>query len=203
MPSQKILAKKQQIVKDLAAELKDAKSIVVSNYQGLDVAQDTEMRRAFREAGLQYKVIKNTIALRALESIGITGMEDVLVGPTALAYSKDDIVLAPSLVKKFADQFKKTEIKGGVVEGAKSDLQSINALASIPSLEVLQGQLAFTLLFPITRFAMTLNALAKKGEEQGVDNVAALVCAKTAQPEAAAEAPAENTETTEAAPAEA
>lgn len=180
MPSQKILAQKQKVVQDLAKELKDAQSIVLSNYQGLTVAQDTEMRSAFRAAGLSYQVVKNTIAIRALAECGLEGFEEELKGPTALAYSKDDIVLAPNMVKKFVDQFKKTEIKGGVVQGKKESLAAINALASIPSLDVLQGQLAFTMLFPITRFAMTLNALAKKGEEAGKDQVKDLVVAKEA-----------------------
>lgn len=199
MPSPKILEAKKQIVEDLANELRDAKSIVLSNYQGLTVAQDTEMRTAFRKEALNYRVVKNTISIRALEALGLTGFEEELTGPTALAWSKEDVVLAPRLVKKYADQFKKTSIKAGVVDGKKADMNTMNALASIPSMEVLYGQLVSSLIFPVTSLAMTLNAMAKKMEENGAATVADLVSgAAPAKVEEAA--PAEAVET--AAPAE-
>lgn len=194
MPSDKILAAKKKIVADLAAELADAKSIVFSKYQGLTVAQDTEMRTAFRKENLKYHVVKNTISVRALEKIGITGLEEELKGPTALVWSNDDVVMAPRMVKKFVDQFKKISIKGGVVEGAKSDLDTINALANIPSQETLYGQLVSALIFPVTSLAMTLSAMSKKAEEAGIENVADL--------KAEAAAPAEEAPAAEAAPAE-
>ncbi len=198
MPSPKILEAKKQIVEDLANELRDAKSIVLSNYQGLTVAQDTEMRTAFRKEALNYRVVKNTISIRALEALGLTGFEKELTGPTALAWSTEDVVLAPRLVKKYADQFKKTSIKAGVVDGQKADMNTMNALASIPSLEVLYGQLVSSLIFPITSLAMTLNSMAKKMEENGAATVADLVSGATpataeeaAAPVEAAPAPAE------------
>lgn len=207
MPSPKILEAKKQIVEDLANELRDAKSIVLSNYQGLTVAQDTEMRTAFRKEALNYRVVKNTISIRALEALGLTGFEKELTGPTALAWSTEDVVLAPRLVKKYADQFKKTSIKAGVVDGQKADMNTMNALASIPSLEVLYGQLVSSLIFPITSLAMTLNSMAKKMEENGAATVADLVSGATpakAEEAAPAEAPATAEEASapvEAAPA--
>lgn len=214
MPSPKILEKKKKVVEQLVVELRDAKSIVFSNYQGLTVAQDTEMRAAFRKENLQYKVIKNTISVRALEQLGITGFENELVGPTALAWSNDDVVLAPRLVKKYADQFKKTEIKGGIVDGGRVDLPTITALANIPSLEVLYGQLVSSLIFPVTSLAMTLSSMAKKAEEMGAATVAELAAGKAeakapeapaaadeaVAPEAAPEAAAEEAPAAEAAP---
>lgn len=194
MPSPKILEAKKQIVEDLANELRDAKSIVLSNYQGLTVAQDTEMRTAFRKEALNYRVVKNTISIRALEALGLTGFEEELTGPTALAWSKEDVVLAPRLVKKYADQFKKTSIKAGVVDGKKADMNTMNALASIPSMEVLYGQLVSSLIFPVTSLAMTLNAMAKKMEENGAATVADLVSgAAPAKVEEVAPAEAEET----------
>lgn len=194
MPSPKILEAKKQIVEDLANELRDAKSIVLSNYQGLTVAQDTEMRTAFRKEALNYRVVKNTISIRALEALGLTGFEEELTGPTALAWSKEDVVLAPRLVKKYADQFKKTSIKAGVVDGKKADMNTMNALASIPSMEVLYGQLVSSLIFPVTSLAMTLNAMAKKMEENGAATIADLVSgAVPAKVEEAAPAEAEET----------
>lgn len=188
MPSQKILEQKAAKVEALAAELKDAKSIVISDYQGLTVAQDTEMRKAFRAEQVVYRVYKNSISKRALEKIGVTDLEAELNGPTALAWSTEDVVAAPRLVKKYADQFKKTQIKGGIVDGEKQDLETIKALAEIPSTEILYGRLVSTLIFPVTALAMTLNALAKKAEESGSDQVSSLVAAAAAE-EKPAEAP--------------
>lgn len=202
MPSPKILMKKKKAVKALAEELKAAQSIIFSDYQGLTVAQDTEMRSAFRKEGLVYKVIKNTISIRALEAIGVTGVEEELKGPTALAYSPDDVVLAPRLVKEFADKFKKKDkIKGGVVDGEKAELATILALANIPSLNVLHGQLVSTLIFPVTQLAMTLNAIAKKAEEAGVATVGELaVDAPKDEAPKAEEAPVEAAAPAEEAP---
>lgn len=202
MPSNKILAQKQQVVSDLAAKLKDAKSIVISNYQGLTVQEDTAMRATFRKEETNYAVVKNTIAIRALEQIGVTGMEDTLKGPTALTWSTTDVVAAPRLVQKAIEQYKKTAIKGGVVEGAKSDLATIVALAKIPPVETLYGQVVSSLIFPIRSLAMTLGALVKKAEETGAESVSALVAGAPAQAEEAPAAePAHAQETVAEAPA--
>ncbi|NLJ71050.1 MAG: 50S ribosomal protein L10 [Clostridiaceae bacterium] len=175
MPSPKILEKKKQTVKQLANELKDAQSIVLADYMGLNVAQDTEMRTAFREAGVTYRVIKNSVISRAFDQLGIDGFTDELTGPTAIAYSVEDIVLAPKLTKQYADKMKKFEIKGGIMEGAKVDLEQIFKLASIPDQQTLYGQLVSGLIFPVTSLAMTLNALAEKAAEEGKENVADMV----------------------------
>lgn len=205
MPSDKILKQKQAAVKALAEDIKGAESVVFSEYQGLTVEQDTAMRKAFREEGLDYRVVKNTALLRAFEALGIDNLEDVLVGPTAVAWSKEDITAAPRMLKKFVDEYKIIKIKGGVIDGAKAELETITALSEIPSVEVLYGKLVSSLLFPITSLAMTLNAIAKKGEETGKEQVADLVEAKAAE-EPAAEATEEAKpeekpeETSEAAP---
>ena len=175
MPSPKILENKIQKVNQLADELKDAQSIVLADYMGLNVAQDTEMRTAFREAGVNYRVIKNSVISRAFDKLGIDGFTDELTGPTAIAYSVDDIVLAPKLTKQYADKMKKFEIKGGVMEGAKVDLEQIFKLASIPDQQTLYGQLVSGLIFPVTSLAMTLNALAEKAAEEGKENVVDMV----------------------------
>lgn len=209
MPSPKILEQKKQRVNRLADELKDAQSIVLADYMGLNVAQDTEMRTAYREAGVTYRVIKNTVISRAFDQLGIDGFTEELTGPTAIAFSTEDVVLAPKLTKQFADKIKKFEIKGGIMEGAKVDLDKIMQLASIPDHQTLYGQLVSGLIFPVTSLAMTLNALAEKAAEEGKENVADLVVsADSAEPatetdeaeesEEKAETPAEETETEEA-----
>ncbi|MDI9490442.1 MAG: 50S ribosomal protein L10 [Clostridiaceae bacterium] len=215
MPSPKILEQKKQRVNSLADELKDAQSIVLADYMGLNVAQDTEMRTAYREAGVTYRVIKNTVISRAFDQLGIDGFTDELTGPTAIAFSTEDVVLAPKLTKQFADKIKKFEIKGGIMEGAKVDLDKIMQLASIPDQQTLYGQLVSGLIFPVTSLAMTLNALAEKAAEEGKENVADLVVSadsaepateadeaeeseKTEESEEKAETPAEEAETEEA-----
>lgn len=162
MPSPKILASKKKIVKSLGDELKTAQSLVFTDYKGLTVAEDTEMRAEFRKAGVTYRVVKNTVSSRAFDSIGIKGLDDVLKGPTAIAFSTADVVTAPRLVKQFADKFKKTSVKGGILDGAYIASETVQQLASIPTMDVLYTQLVSTLLYPITRLAITLNLAAEK-----------------------------------------
>ncbi len=195
MPSPKILEKKEQVVSALAEELKGAQSIVLNDYMGLNVAEDTEMRAAFRKAGVQYRVVKNTILQRAFEQLGIEGFEEELKGPTAIAFS-EDIVLAPKLSKEYAEKTKKMEIKGGTMEGAKVELDQIIQLASIPDQTTLYGQLVSGLMFPITSLALTLNALAEKAAEEGKENVADMVVEKAETEEVEAEPAEEKVEET-------
>lgn len=224
MPSPKILEQKKGLVDKLAAELKEAESIVFADYKGLTVEQDTKMRKDLRDNGVTYRVIKNNISRRALESLGIDNIGDELTGPTALAYSTDDVVMAPRMVKKYVDEFKKTiEIKGGVVHGKLESLDLINQLSNIPSQETLYGQLVTSILFPITSLAMTLGAAVKEAEEKGFETAEQLAAAaagnkpaeepaeeaKEEAPEAKAEEPeeakaeeAEAAEAKEEAPAE-
>lgn len=195
MPSPKILEQKKGLVEQLAAELKEAESIVFADYQGLTVAQDTQMRKDFRENGVTYRVIKNNISRRALESLGIDNIGDELTGPTALAFSTEDVVMAPRLVKKYVDEFKKTiEIKGGVVHGKLESLDLINQLSNIPSQETLYGQLVTSILFPITSLAMTLGAAVKEAEEKGFETAQQLADATAGNKPAEEEAPAEEAE---------
>lgn len=172
MPSKNVLEKKQQQVNELVEQLKDAQSIVFADFKGLTVAQETEMRAAFRKEGLTYQVVKNSLSSRALEKLGLEPDEELLKGPTAIAYSTEDVVLAPRLVQKYCDEFKKMEIKGGIVNGEMSTLDTIKALSSIPTTETLYGQLCFMLMYPLTALAQVSSKIAEKGEEQGVEAVA-------------------------------
>ncbi|MBP8989547.1 MAG: 50S ribosomal protein L10 [Clostridia bacterium] len=166
MPSEKILEAKQATVNTLADELRQAKSIILAEYRGLTVAQDTQMRAELRKAGVIYKVIKNTMLQRAIDQIGLEGLDEMLKGPTAVAYSKDDLIAPAKLIKEYSRQFDKLKIKGGVLEGKIIGLDEIDQLASIPSQEVLYGQLVFTLLSPVTCLAIVLNAIKEKMENE-------------------------------------
>ena len=189
MPSVKILEQKKKAVRELRDQLKDAKSMVFADYMGLNVAQDTEMRSEFRKEGLQYRVIKNTITTRVFDELGLEELKPILVGPTAVAYSAEDPILAPRLVAKYRDQYKKFTIKGGVMDGEIISLELIDELSQIPALPVLHGRLVSTMMFPISSLAITLNLLAQKAEEAGASTVAELATGATAgaEPEAAAE----------------
>ncbi len=195
MPSEKKLVAKKKQVDALVKELKTAESIILADYKGLTVAQDTEMRAEFRRQGLAYKVVKNSITERAFEQLGIQGMEETLVGPTAIAYSADDVVLAPRMVRKFSDKFRKMTIKGGIVGSEVYSLDHIMQLSRIESRESLYGQLLFMMLYPLTAFTQVAQQIADKGQEAGVDKVADLVGqVPTPAPQAEEAAPAAEAE---------
>lgn len=178
MPSKKVLEQKAQIVSDLSSDFKAAQAMVFVETRGLTVAQDTEMRAEMRKAGVTFKVIKNTLSGRALDMIGITGLESVLKGPTAIAYSKDEMTAPAKVVKQYADKFDVMKIKGGVFEGKAISADDVKTIAAIPSKDVLYGQVVFTLLAPITGLAVALNAIAEKGEAAGVKTIAELAIAE-------------------------
>lgn len=172
MPSKKVLDAKKEIVAALTDEFKNAQSIIFADYRGLTVEQDTAMRAALRKAGVNYQVVKNTLSIRALQETGIEGVADMLKGPTAIAYSADDVVVSAKLVKEYADKFEKLNIKGGVLEGKAIDVSAVNRLALIPSRDVLYGQLVFGLASPITCLAIALNAIKEKMEGGSAEAVA-------------------------------
>ncbi len=172
MPSEKILAMKQEIVAGLAEEMKSAETMVFADYLGLSVAQDTELRKELREAGVTYKVIKNTLASRAVVDAGLPELKDLFVGPTALAYSTDDAVAPAKILKKFADKFSLLEIKGGASEGKVVELSYIEKLSSIPDLPVLYAKVVGGLVSPIAALPMLLSAISTKMEEAGAETAA-------------------------------
>jgi large subunit ribosomal protein L10 len=172
MPSQKVLDEKKAIVAGLTSEFKSAQSIVFADYRGLTVEQDTAMRSALRKAGVSYQVVKNTLSGRAMKDAGVEGVDSMLKGPTAIAYSSSDIVAAAKVVKEYADKFDKLTIKGGVLEGKAINVDDVSRLASIPSKEVLYGQVVFGLMSPITCLVVALNAIREKMEGGIVEEVA-------------------------------
>lgn len=179
MPSKKVLESKKQIVAELVSEFKDAQAMVFADYRGLTVEQDTQLRAALRKAGVTYRVIKNSLSGRALIDAGYEGLEDVVKGPTAIAYSKDDVISPAKVIKEYAKKFDKLEIKGGTMEGTKIEISDIERLASIPPVEVLHGQIVCGLISPIAGLAMLLNAVKEKAENAGVETAAEVAVAKT------------------------
>ena len=197
MPSEKILAAKQQRVEELVSELKGATTYVFVATRGLTVAQDTEMRSELRKAGVKFGVIKNTVLRRVFAELGFEGLDEVFEGPTAVGYS-DDIIAPAKVLAKFSEDFEPMEIKGGIIDGKVATIAEIVALSKVPDPTTLQTQVAYSLLFPFTKLAMLVKAVAEKKQEEGGEAAPiAAPAAETAAVEAPAEAPAE-----EAAPAE-
>ena len=181
---------KQPIVDEISAAIKDAQSVVVVDYRGLTVAEDTQLRKQLREAGVTYKVYKNTLVSRAVEGTDFESLRDVLEGPSAFAVSADDATAPARILAKFAKTAPKLEIKAGVVEGTYYDAEGMKAIASVPSREELLSKLLGSLQSPIANLARVLNQIA----ENGGASDAAVEAAPAAEEAPAEEAPATEAE---------
>ena len=157
MPSNKVLEQKKQVVAELTEKVKAAQSIVFADYRGLTVEQDTELRNALRAAGVEYKVVKNTLTSLAVKQNGLEGLDPYLNGPTSMALSSTDAVAPAKVLSDYAKKFDKLELKVGVVEGKLIDLEGIKALAELPSREVLIAKVLGGFNAPISGFVNVLN----------------------------------------------
>ncbi|MDE6168198.1 MAG: 50S ribosomal protein L10, partial [Acetatifactor sp.] len=162
-------------------------SVVLVDYRGLTVEQDTQLRRKLREAGVTYKVYKNTFMNFAFKGTDYEGLSQYLEGPSAVAISSDDATAPARVLAEFAKTADKLEIKGGVVEGTVYDAKGMAAIASIPSREALISRLLGSMQSPITNFARVMNQLAEKG---GASACGASAAGAEEAPAAEAEAPA-------------
>ncbi|MGT2960566.1 50S ribosomal protein L10 [Streptococcus caballi] len=163
--SEAIIAKKAEQVEVVAAKMKEAASIVVVDSRGLTVEQDTRLRRSLRESGVEFKVIKNSILTRAAEQAGLEGMKDLFVGPSAVAFSNEDVIAPAKVLSDFAKEADALEIKGGAIEGAVSTKEEINALASLPNREGMLSMLLSVLQAPVRNVAYAVKAVAESKEE--------------------------------------
>ncbi|WP_270313127.1 50S ribosomal protein L10 [Vagococcus fluvialis] len=164
--SEASIAKKVQEVEVVTAKLKEAASVVVVDYRGLTVEQVTDLRKQLRDANIEMKVIKNGILRRAAEAAGLEGMEDVFVGPTAVAFSNEDVVAPAKIMNDFAKNADKLEIKGGIIEGNVSSVEEIVALAKLPSREGLLSMLLSVLQAPVRNVAYAVKAVSDSKEEE-------------------------------------
>lgn len=163
--SEAIIAKKAEQVDAVAEKMKAAASIVVVDSRGLTVEQDTVLRRNLRDNGIEFKVIKNSILTRAAEKAGLDGMKDLFVGPSAVAFSNEDVVAPAKVINDFAKDAEALEIKGGAIEGAVSSKEEIVALASLPSREGLLSMLLSVLQAPVRNVALAVKAVADSKED--------------------------------------
>ncbi|GGH85427.1 large subunit ribosomal protein L10 [Pullulanibacillus pueri] len=161
------IEKKQQVVQEISEKLKASVSTVVVDYRGLNVDEVTELRKQLREAGIDFKVYKNTLLRRATAETGLTDIDEFLVGPTAVAFSTEDVVAPAKIIHKFAKEHENLEIKTGLVEGSVASVDQIKALAELPSREGLLSMLLSVLQAPIRNFALATKAVAEQKEEQG------------------------------------
>ena len=185
---------KKPIVEEISENIKDAQSVVLVDYRGLTVEEDTKLRKELRNAGITYKVYKNTMMNFAFKGTDFEQLADQLEGPSAIAISKDDATAPARVIAKFAKNAPALEIKAGVVEGTLYDAKGLEAIAKIPSREELLSKFLGSIQSPITNFARVMNQLAEKGGASECEAPAAEAAPVEEAP--AAEAPAE-----EAAPA--
>lgn len=162
-----VIEQKKQVVDEIAEKLQASNSIVVVDYRGLNVAEVTELRKQLREAGIEFKVYKNTLTRRAVEKLELTDLNDALVGPNAIAFGGEDVVAPAKILNNFAKEHEALEIKAGVIEGNVASVEEIKALAELPSREVLLSMLLSVLQAPIRNLALATKAVADQKEEQG------------------------------------
>ena len=195
MPSQKILEEKKQIVSALAEQMKTAVSGVFVDYCGLSVEQDTKLRNKLREAGVEYKVVKNTLTRFAAKEIGFDELDPILNGPTSLAISMSDEVAPAKVLADFAKENEQLEIKAGFLDGKVLALDEVKKLAATPNRETLLAKMLGSLNAPISNLARTLQALVDNGVEPAdikIEKTEEAISAEVAE-EAPAEAAAEET----------
>jgi large subunit ribosomal protein L10 len=162
----KIIQEKQEAVAVIASKLVESSSTVVADYRGLNVAQVTELRKQLREAGIEFQVLKNSLVRRATEGTDFAGLNDILTGPTAIAFGKEDAVAPAKILNDFAKKNDALKLKGGIVEGKVVDMEQIKALAELPSRDGLLSMLLSVLQAPMRNFALAVKAVGEKQEAQ-------------------------------------
>lgn len=194
MPSTAVLERKKQMVADLSERIKNSCAGVVVDYKGINVEDDTKLRKELREAGVEYTVVKNSILGRAAQDAGLEGLDAVLEGTTAIATSADDYVASARILQKYADTHNNFSLKSGYLDGEVISLEKLIALAKLPSREVLLATVCNVFNAPIAAFARAVQAIVDKGDDAQAEE-------KAKEAPAAEEAPAEEAKAEEA-PAE-
>lgn len=166
MPSPSVLKEKQQIVAEVKDKLQNSASTIIADYRGLKVSQVTELRKQLREAGVEFRVLKNTLIRRATAETDLTDLDPHLVGPTAVAFSPEDPVSAAKILSDFAKQNEHLKLKVGVVEGKVIDAAEIKELADLPSREGLLSMLLSVLQAPMRNLALAVKAVSEKQEQE-------------------------------------
>ncbi len=169
MANEKIIKQKEEEVKNLASKMKEASIVLLVDYRGINVADVTELRKAVREVGAEYSVIKNNITRRALKECGIDSLDEVLEGPTAVIIAQEEYLPALKAIYNYAKSNDFYKIKGGVLEGKVSSVEELTTLAQLPSREELIAKLAGCLLANVSKLAATLDAVRVKKESKSAE----------------------------------
>ena len=155
---------KEAKVAEIREKLEKAQAIVLADYQGLTVEEDTALRKTLREAGVEYKVYKNNLVTLAAKELGIEGLDSYLEGPVSIAFGYEDATAPARVLHTFAKDHKKLELKAGMVEGTLYNKEEVEKLATIPSKEVLIAKLLGSFKAPLSNVAYLLNAIKEKKE---------------------------------------
>ncbi|MCL6632906.1 MAG: 50S ribosomal protein L10 [Alicyclobacillus herbarius] len=161
---------KEKLVQEIADKFSRSKAVIVADYRGLNVAESNELRKQLREAGVEFKVLKNTMTRRAAEKAEVPGLQEFFVGPSALAFGYDDPVAPAKVLHEFARSHKALELKGGLVEGRVITAKEVEGLASLPSREGLLSMLLSVMQAPVRNLAYAIKQVA---EQQGGEVAAA------------------------------
>jgi large subunit ribosomal protein L10 len=203
MPSQQHLQEKEAVVAEIKGKIENASSIVVLDYIGTTVAQADAMRNKLREAGVDYKVYKNTLMKRAIAGTDNEKLSEVLDGPSAFAFGADDAIAPARVLDAVIKEYKKMAFKAGIIEGVYYDAEGVKQIAQIPSRDVLIAKFLGSIQSPIGKLVRTFAAIADAAPAAPAEEApAAPAEAAEAPAEAAADAPAEETAPAADAPAE-
>ncbi|GAA0086562.1 50S ribosomal protein L10 [Clostridium sp. MB05] len=160
---------KEAKVAEIKEKLEKAQAIVLADYQGLTVEEDTALRKSLREAGVEYKVYKNNLVTLAAKELGIEGLDEYLEGPVSIAFGYEDATAPARVLHTFAKDHKKIELKAGMVEGTLYNKEEVEKLATIPSKEVLIAKLLGSFKAPLSNVAYLLNAIKEKKESESAE----------------------------------
>lgn len=157
-----IREEKEKKVSEIVQKFKDSKTTIITDYRGLDVVEITQLRKNLRDVGVEYKVYKNTFIKRATADIKLTEIDEFLTGPTAIAFSNEDLVAPAKIISEFAKKHKALEIKAGILEGNVVLADQVKALATLPSRDGLLSMLLSVLQAPMRNMACVVKAVAEK-----------------------------------------
>jgi large subunit ribosomal protein L10 len=166
MGNAKIQGEKSLLVSEVTTKFRESSCSIVADYRGLNSSQVTNLRKALRDAGIEFQVIKNTLARRATAEAQLTELDAYLTGPTAIAFSKSDVVAPAKILSDFAKKNDKLNLKGAIVEGKVVGPDQIKALADLPSREGMLSMLLSVLQAPVRNFALAVKAVAEQKEAQ-------------------------------------
>lgn len=188
------LDKKKVVVEEIKEKLEKSSSVVLCNGRGLSVGQDTKLRKDLREAGVEYKVYKNTLIHFAIQDTPFEGLDEYLVGPTTVAFSYDDPIIAARLIAKHQKDAKALEFKAGVVNEITYDEAGITKISQIPDMDVLYSKMLGSFKAPMGNFVRLMNAIKEELEEKNLDVAKDLVSADSKEAAVEAEAVEEKLE---------